>query len=222
MTGAAALRQDIIDELEWEQTLDAAGIRVAVNDGAVTLTGHVRSYADRRLAERAAKRVSGVVAVANELEVRIPGDLRRDDTDLAQAAAAALRWSVSVPDDVSASVERGWITLHGDVDWPYQRRAAENAIRDLTGVRGVSNLVAVREKPMPGDVKSRIRKAFQRSAQIDADHVRVEAFNGTVTLTGTVRTWSERSEAEHTARAAPGVTKVQNNLSVAGTPALLM
>jgi osmotically-inducible protein OsmY len=222
MKSAEDTRQDVLDELVWDTSLDAAAIGVAVTNGAVTLTGHVGSYAQKRAAEKAAKRVEGVLAVANELEVRLPSALRRDDTDIAAAVAAALEWNVSVPTAVTATVEKGWVMLDGEVDWAHQRRAAENAVRDLLGVRGVTNVVRIRPKVVARAVEDQIHKAFHRSAQIDADHVRVEVSGSKVTLTGTVRSWSERKEAEHAARTATGVTEVENRLRIASlvTPIL--
>jgi osmotically-inducible protein OsmY len=214
MKKAEELRQDVVDELAWDTSIDAPGIGVAVHDAAVTLTGHVRSYAEKRAAEKAAKRVHGVIAVANELEVRLPGSLQKDDTDIATAAASAIRWSALAPSTVSASVERGWVTLDGEVDRAYQRRAAENAVRDLAGVRGLSNQIRVKPRAVSKDVNDHINKAFRRSAQIDADHISVSVSGGKVTLSGTVHSWSERTEAEHAARAAAGVTEVDNKLRV--------
>jgi osmotically-inducible protein OsmY len=216
------LRQDVVDELAWDTSLDAPGIGVAVHDSAVTLTGHVRSYAEKRAAEKAAKRVHGVIAVANDLEVRLPGTLQRDDTDIATAVASALKWSAPVPTVVSASVEHGWVMLSGEVDWAYQRRAAENAVRDLAGVRGISNQIQVKPRAVPKDVKNQIQKAFHRSAQIDANHVSVAVSGSKVTLAGTVRSWSERTEAEHAARAAAGVTEVDNKLHVSSMSTILV
>jgi osmotically-inducible protein OsmY len=222
MKKAEELRQDVVDELAWDTSLDAPGIGVAIHDGAVTLTGHVRSYVEKRAAEKAAKRVHGVLAVANELEVRLPSSLQKDDTDIATAAASAIRWSTPVPSTVSATVERGWVTLDGEVDWAYQRRAAENAVRDLAGVRGLSNLIVVKARAVPKNVRDQIHRAFHRSAQIDADHVSVEVSGGKVTLTGTVRSWSEWTEAQHAARAASGVTEVDNRLRVSSMSTLLV
>jgi osmotically-inducible protein OsmY len=222
MKNAEDLRQDVIDELTWDRSLDTPGIGVAVHDDAVTLTGHVRSYAERRAAEKAAKRVRGVIAVANELEVRLPSSLVRDDTDIATAAASALKWSALVPSTVSATVESGWVMLDGEVDWAYQRRSAEIAVRDLAGVRGVANQIRVKPRAVPKDVIDRIKSAFHRSAQIDADHISVAVSGGNVTLSGNVRSWSERAEAEHAARAAAGVTEVVNKLHVSSMSTVLM
>jgi len=214
MRSASDIKKDILDELSWALPLDAAGIGVAVADGAVTLSGHVRSYSDRREAEKAAKRVKGVVAVANELEVRLPSSLQRDDSDIAAAVSRALKWDVNVPDGVTATVRDGWVSLEGEVDWDFQRRAAEKAIRNTMGVRGISNLIRLRVRPRPKDVSDAIHRAFQRSAQIDADQVRVNVEDDKVVLRGSVRSWSERTEAEHAARAAPGVREVVNELVV--------
>jgi osmotically-inducible protein OsmY len=208
------VRDDVLDELRWDTSLDPAAIGVAVNERAVILTGHVRSYAEKRAAEKAAKRVKGVIAVANDLEIRLPSTLQRDDTYVAAAVASALRWNVSVPEKVTATVQQGWVSLEGEVDWSFQRNAAERAVRDLIGVRGITNLIQVRVRPQPAEVMEQIQNAFQRSAQIDADHVKASIEDGRVTLTGTVRSWSERAEAEHAARSAPGVRDVANRLQV--------
>lgn len=208
------LRQEVIDELAWDTSLDAASIGVAATDGAVTLTGHVRSYAEKRAAEKAAKRVRGVKAVANDLEVRLPSSLRRDDSDIAAAISHVLEWNVSIPREVTASVENAWATLEGEVDWAFQRNAAERAVREVTGVRGVTNLIRLKVRPLPRDIREQIQRTLQRSAQIDADHIAVTVADGMVTLTGTVRSWSERTEAEHAARAAGGVRSVDNRLQV--------
>ena len=215
MKSAEKVRDHVLEELEWDPSLDAAAIGVAVTNGAVTLTGHVRNYAEKRSAEKAALRVDGVVAVANELEVRLPTTMKRDDTDLANAIVTALKWNVSVPTSVTALVEGGWVRLDGEVDWAYQRREAEKAVRNLIGVRGVSNLIRLKPRVAPKNVEQAIIKAFHRSAQIDAEHVHVEVSGDVVTLTGHVRSWSERMEAEHAARAAVGVTQVENRLQIA-------
>jgi osmotically-inducible protein OsmY len=214
MKRAADLKQDILDELTWDPAVDAAAIGVAVAEGAVTLTGHVKSYAAKRAAEKATKRVDGVIALANDIDVQLPTMTKKSDTDIAEAAVAALKWNVNVPKDVKVTVEDGWVTLDGLVDWEYNKRTAERAIRDLVGVRGVTNLIRIRQRPTPGEVKNRIEGAFKRSAQIDAGHVTVTVIDGKVTLSGSVRTWSERAEAEHAAWAAPGVTGVLNRLAI--------
>jgi osmotically-inducible protein OsmY len=222
MSTADDLRQDVIAELAWDMSLDDQGIGVAATTDTVTLTGYVRSYAEKRAAEKAAKRVRGVTVVANDLEVRLPDIMRRDDPDIAAAVAATLKWNVSVPNDVNATVEHGWVTLEGDVDWTFQRRAAERAVRDLVGVRGVTNLVRLRVRPVPQNVTDQIHRAFHRSAQIDADHVKVAVHDGVVTLSGNVRSWSEKMEAEHAARAGAGVKEVDNQLRVSSMAGLLV
>jgi osmotically-inducible protein OsmY len=209
------LQQDVLDELSWEPSIDAGGVGVSVHGDTVTLSGHVRSYAEKRTAEKAALRVRGVNALANELEVRLPSDLRLDDTDIATAATATLKWHVSLPEDaVKVTVERGWVTLVGHVDWEYQKRAAERALRDQRGVKGVTNNITVTPSVRADHVQAKIRSAFQRSAQIDADHVTAAVQGTEVTLSGVVRSWAEKKEAEYAAWSAPGVTAVKNQVRV--------
>lgn len=215
MLSDSQIRQDVIDELEWEPSVDARNIGVAVKDGVVTLTGTVSSYSEKLRAERAAERVHGVRAVANELEVRLPGDMRRTDADIAEAAVNALKWNTLVPEEkIKVVVENGWITLRGEVDWQYQREAAEEAVQHLAGVRGVTNLITVRQRVRPEDIKQRIERALERSAELDAKNIHVSVEDSKVVLTGTVRSWAERQEAEWAAWAAPGVTEVDNRIRV--------
>jgi osmotically-inducible protein OsmY len=214
MKTAEDLKRDVSEELAWDGSVDATAIGVTAEDGSVTLTGHVRSYAEKRAAEKAAKRVKGVVVVANDLSVHPPNSLLRDDTDIAAAVVHAFQWNVSVPREVKATVDHGWVTLDGEVTWSFQQRAAENAVRNLAGVRGVTNLIRIKVQPTPKDIENRIRKAFERSAQIDADQVHATVKDGKVTLKGTVRSWSERNEAEYAARAAAGVNTVDNRLDI--------
>jgi osmotically-inducible protein OsmY len=208
------LQQEVLRELEWDPAVDAAHIGVSAEDGAVTLTGHVSSYSERLAAVRAAERVYGVKAVADELEVKLPGSAVRDDTDIAEAIAQVLRWNTLVPDTVEAEVRNGFVTLRGDVDWSYQRSAAERAVRDVRGVKGVSNLITVKAKPKPKDIEQRIADAIRRAANMDARQIWVTTTNGTAVLHGSVHSLYERKVAEREAAAAPGVSKVDNRIVV--------
>ena len=209
------LKRNVESELDWEPSVNAAEIGVAVKDGIVTLTGHVQSYWQKIAAERAATRVSGVKAVANELEIRLPASSERTDEDIARAAVNALAWSVSVPADrIKVKVSKGWITLEGTVEWKYQKAAAEKAVRDLTGVKGVVNLVEVKPRASTVEVKAAIEAALKRSAEVDASRITVEADGDKVILRGTVRSWSEREEAERAAWRSPGVRFVDNRITV--------
>jgi osmotically-inducible protein OsmY len=198
--------------------LDASRIGVAaVQPGVVTLSGTVATYVEKVSAERAAKRVSGVRAVANDIEVRPIGSMKRTDTDIAQAVLRALEWDIAVPNEkIKARVDNGWVTLDGEVALQFQRAAAENAVRRLSGVRGVTNqiLLQVRPSVQPAEVKNRIEAAFRRSADIDARGIQVDAKDSMITLRGKVRTWAERDEAERAAWAAPGVLAVKDELIV--------
>jgi osmotically-inducible protein OsmY len=208
------LQQEVLRELEWDPEVDAAHIGVSVKDGAVTLTGHVSSYSEKLAAVRAAERVYGVKAVADEIEVRLPGSSARDDTDIAEAIAQVLRWNALVPDTVEAEVRKGFVTLRGEVDWSYQREAAERAVRDVKGVKGVSNLITVKPRPKPEDIQERIAEAIRRAANMDARQIWVTTTNGTVVLHGTVHSLYEKKIAEREAAAAPGVAKVENRIAV--------
>lgn len=208
------LRHFVQEELNWEPSIDANSIGVEVSEeGVVTLTGHVKSYAEKLNAEKAAKKVRGVVAVASDIGVRLLGD--RDDTVLAEEAARALSLNVSVPDDrIKIVVSNGWLTLEGAVDWEYQRRAAEKSLRELRGIRGLSNYITIAPRVRPVEIKDHIRAAFERNALVDANHVQVKVEDNKVVLTGMVQSWQERTEAERQTWAAPGVTAVENRLTV--------
>ena len=211
----AQLQRDIIDELRWDPSVGAAEIGVAAKNGVVTLSGQVDSFAKKYAAVRAAERVAGVRAIAEELKVVLPGSFKRTDTDLAHVVASTLKWDVQVPDEkVKARVEDGWVWLEGEVDWQYQSGAAERAIRNLTGVKGVTNLLQIRKRASIPDVKQHIESALKRHAELDAKKISIEASDGRVTLKGKVRSWTERQDAELAAWSAPGVTNVDDELLV--------
>lgn len=204
----------IEDELDWEPRVDAADIGVAVKDGVVTLMGHVPTFAEKLAAEEATKRVKGVRAIAQEIEVRIDGHgAPYADEEIAHKAANVLDWDVSVPKGtVQAKVQEGWVTLSGAVDWNFQREAARQRISNLPGVRGVSNLISVKQRPMPTDIKNRIEKALVRHAETEAKGIRVSVANGKVILEGKIDAWHDREVAEQAAWAAPGVNAVEDRL----------
>ena len=209
------LKNDVLAELKWQPTVDAADIGVSVENGVVTLRGEVSSYPEKRAAERAVEKVYGIKALAEEIEVKLPGSSQRNDTDIAQAAVDALKWNISVPQDrVKVKVQDGWITLTGEVDWWYQKRAAENAVHYLTGVKGVSNLIAIKPKVKAFEVKDKIINAFKRNARFDAQKIQVETSGGRVTLRGNVHSWAERDDAVDAAWAAPGVSAVESHIKV--------
>jgi len=211
----AQLRDDIQAELAWDPAFKAADVGVIVKDGVVTLTGHLASFAEKYAVERAVQRVHGVKAVAVEIAVKIPFDNERTDADIAMAAERALEWNVLVPDGkIRPMVEKGWLTLNGEVEWEYQRRAAESAVRSLMGVRGVSNLVNVTPKVSPADVEKKIHEALTRQADREARHLAITVNGSQVTLRGKVHSWAERNAVQGAAWAAPGVSLVVNDLAV--------
>ncbi len=212
------LQQDVLDELAWEPGVDVEDIGVIVKDGVVTLTGSVDSYYEKLSAMNAAKRVAGVKALAVEIEVGLPGMSERTDADIARAAENALAWDTSVPEDrIKVTVEQGWITLDGKVDWNYQKRAAEDAVHYLTGVKGISNQIAITptQKVSPAEVKANIEKALKRNATLEAQRITVTATGAKVTLSGSVRSLADREEAERAALNAPGVFEVEDVIDIA-------
>ena len=215
MKTATELQKDVLEELDWEPAVSAADVGVTIEDGIVTLTGDVASYEEKIAAENAAKRVGGVRGVANDLRVRLPEVMERTDTDIAKIAANALEWSVHVPSDhITVTVKDGWLTLEGDVDWFFQKEAAGRAVRSLTGVKGVSNLIRVKPRLRAEDLKAKIGDALRRSASLDAEHILVKVEGGGVVLSGAVRSWAEREDAEKAAWAAPGVQNVDNRITI--------
>jgi len=209
------LQADVIRELDWEPKVDAANIGVSVDKGAVTLTGHVKTYAELIAAERAVLRIYGVLAVANELVVRLPGDRVRDDSDIALAIADQMKWSAAIPHEaIKATVTHGWVTLEGRVDWAYQSEAADKLVRALISVKGVTNRVIVKPAVHYKDVKAKITEALHRQAQIDARRIWLTTDDGHVTMHGQVSSWSEAAAARKAAESAPGVTKVDSLLTI--------
>ena len=211
----AGLKSLVEEELEFEPSVNAAHIGVAVRDGVVTLTGHVASYVEKVAAEKAAQRVRGVKAIAEEIEVRYPYDGKRSDDEIARRAVAVLDWNTLIPSAVKVKVERGWVTLAGAVDWQYQREAAESAVRKLDGVVGVTNTIALKDRPKADDVKKKIEDALKRNAALDAAAINVTVANNRVSLSGQVHSWQERRIAEQAAWSAPGVKSVDDKISIA-------
>jgi osmotically-inducible protein OsmY len=212
----AQLQLDIIAELKWEPSVNAAQIGVEVRDGVVTLAGHVDSYAEKCDAERAAQRVAGVKALAVEMDVALAGGMTRTDADVARTAENVLQWTTYLPKDaVKVKVEGGWITLSGQVEWEYQRQSAADSVRYLMGVTGVSNQVGIKPTVSAGGVRADIEAALKRRANADAQQIAVEVRGADVTLSGTVHSWSERELATHSAWGTPGVRKVVDNMTLA-------
>ena len=209
------IKRDVESELKWSPDLDETDVAAKVNGGVVTLTGFVRSYLEKRRAEEAAKRVAGVAGLANDIEVRPASGERMEDPEIARAAVASIRRELPMSgESVKALVRDGHITLEGNVEWNFQRELVESALWHLPGVLSVDDQIKVKPRAKPAEIKRLIEDAFRRSAQIDADHISVNADGGTVTLSGKVRTWSERAQAQQTAWFAPGVSDVKNEITI--------
>jgi len=209
------IKNDVLSELKYEPRVKVTDIGVLVKDGTVTLNGFATSYGEKWDAVKAVKRIAGVKAIADDIEVKFPDTLRRDDGDIATAAANLIAWSTTIPKEgVQVTVSQGRITLEGQVEWWYQKAAAEDGVRYLTGVNGVSNRITIKPRVTPTKIEEAIQAAFERRAVLDAKKIEVETSSGKVTLTGTVRNYAEWDEAEQVAWAAPGVSSVHNELTV--------
>jgi osmotically-inducible protein OsmY len=209
------IQKDVIEQLKWEPFLNAAQIGVSVKNGIVTLSGQVDTYSKKMLAEKAAKKVAGVKAIAEDIQVGISPSYKRSDTEIAEAVVNALKWHTMIPEDkIKVSVEEGNVKMEGDVEWEYQRSQAKTTVENLMGVRFVTNLIAVKPKITPYELQQKITASFQRSANIDAGKVTVDVTGSKVTLRGKVRSFAEREDAENAVWAAPGIVLVENKLLI--------
>lgn len=211
----AQLKRDVISELEWDPSINATHVGVSVEEGVVTLTGHLRTFSEKQAVEAAARRVAGVRALALEIDVRLEPHHQRNDAEIAAAIETAFKWHAQIPEDrIQVKVEKGWVTLTGEVDWDYQRHNAEVAARTMTGVIGLFDNLTVRPRETPKYVADRIHDALVRRAEDEANHIQVAVKDHTVTLTGTVSSWAERSAVQSAAWSAPGISRVVNDLRV--------
>jgi osmotically-inducible protein OsmY len=209
------IKRDVEEELRWDPDIDSTDVAVAVKSAVVTLTGYVRSYAQKVEAETAAKRVAGVAGVANDIEVRLPSIDERPDPEIARDVVTAIKNELPYSwESIKAVVKNGWVTLEGEAEWNYQRQRAEIAAQRVRGVKGVSNLIRMKPKVEPAEIKRQIEAALRRHAELDAERIVVETNGSEVILKGTVRSWAERQEAEEAAWRAPGVTKVSNQITI--------
>jgi osmotically-inducible protein OsmY len=214
MRSDSDIRRDVEDELRWDPQIDPTDIAVGVNGGVVTLAGFVRSYSERRLAETAAKRVAGVLAVANDLEVRLPDMDQRPDPDIARDAVARIKEELPYAwENIRVVVKNARLTLEGEVEWNYQRERAEAAVHGVRGVEGITNSIEVKPRAAPEDIRRKIEEALRRAAGIDASRITIESNGSEAILTGTVRSWAERQEAERAAWSV-GVAKVDNRIII--------
>ena len=215
MRSDSDIKRDVEDELRWDPDIDSTDIAVTVKNGVVTLAGFTRSYSNKLEAEAAAKRVAGVVGLANDIEVRLPNLDQRPDPEIARDAITAIKNRLPlISEQLKVLVRNGWITLEGEVEWDFQRLGAERTVRRVKGVKGVTNSIQLKPRVEPTEIKRKIEEAFRRNAEIDANRITVEAHDGEVILRGTVRSWAERQEAERAAWSAPGVKRVDDRITI--------